>query len=99
MCGYAAAPKAAHLSPGGEHICFPFIPSCERSLQLFRNKKGLLIFIGCTAFLVVKAVLLWATLSPESQTMAQGLSMMERMSPSLSPLRPQAQSALAARWP
>ena len=67
-------------------------------LKLFRNKKGLLIFIGCTAFLVVKAVLLWATLSPDSETWAQGLSMMERMSPSLSPLRPQFYLNHATDW-
>lgn len=67
-------------------------------LQIFRTKKGLLIFIACTAFIVVKALLLWATLSPDSEAMAQGIEILERMSPSLSPLRPEFYINHATDW-
>jgi ABC-type transport system involved in multi-copper enzyme maturation permease subunit len=67
-------------------------------LQIFRQRKGLLIFIGCVAFVVVKALLLWATLSPDSEAMAEGIKMLERMSPSLSPLRPEFYINHATDW-
>ena len=55
--------------------------------KIFRSKKGLLVFLACIAFLIVKAVILWAYLGPESQQLGRGMSMMENFSRGMSPFR------------
>lgn len=55
-------------------------------LQLFRTKKGLLAFIFCILFVVVKAVAIWWILSSDANQMVQVL---EQVWPGLSPVRPE----------
>ncbi|MCB9889237.1 MAG: hypothetical protein H6836_06640, partial [Planctomycetes bacterium] len=52
--------------------------------QLFRTRKGLLVFLACIALLVVKAVVMWGQLSAETDAMARAASM---VSPAWSPFR------------
>jgi ABC-type transport system involved in multi-copper enzyme maturation permease subunit len=55
--------------------------------QLFKTRKGLLVFLVCIAFVVIKAFILWVRLAPDSEMMEQGMDMMARVSPGLSPFR------------
>lgn len=59
----------------------------QEFLQLFKTRKGLLVFLVCIAFVVIKAFILWVRLAPDSEMMEKGMDMMERVSPSLSPFK------------
>ena len=54
-------------------------------LKMFKTKRRVLVYVGCVAYIVVKLVLLWAQLGPESADLRRGLEMMERVSPGMSP--------------